>query len=312
RALPVPPRGSDQLGGRAQGTPAAPRQREGRHRLRKGPAGHGRRGPDPAGPAQPRPERAPGDGQAQGRAGHHRAPVRAGRPEHPPGSARLGTRHPSQRAAANLRRVHDDEGSRRGYGPGSLGVLLHHRTASGIAAGRQPSGRRRGLHRRAASGHRLRLGPVRIAAGAKFAVLSFLCVLVFALTMGFALSSLLTRAVQDWEWQNTAALARREVSGAAALGRLLERSYDLVFSDMKMPGMSGVELYDEIARRYPGIERRIVFVTGDTLNPGTKLVLDRTGAVSLAKPFDVDAIRGLVPQHASRPRERDAEVTLRG
>jgi len=153
---------------------------------------------------------------------------------------------------------------------------------------------------------------VRIAAGAKFAVLSFLCVLVFALTMGFALSSLLTRAVQDWEWQNTAALARREVSGAAALGRLLERSYDLVFSDMKMPGMSGVELYDEIARRYPGIERRIVFVTGDTLNPVTKLFLDRTGAVSLAKPFDVDAIRRLVPLHASRLLERDAEVALRG
>src|SRR5262249_7318663 len=101
-------------------------------------------------------------------------------------------------------------------------------------------------------------------------------------------------------------------SGAAGLGRLLERSYDLVFSDMKMPGMSGVELYEEIARRYPGIERRIVFVTGDTLNPVTKRFLDRAGAVSLAKPFDVDAIRGLVPQHASRPRERDAEVTLRG
>jgi two-component system, NtrC family, sensor histidine kinase HydH len=52
---------------------------------------------------------------------------------------------------------------------------------------------------------------VRFASGAKFAVLSFLCVMVFALTMGFALSSLLTRAVQEWEWENTAALARREV-----------------------------------------------------------------------------------------------------
>jgi hypothetical protein len=52
---------------------------------------------------------------------------------------------------------------------------------------------------------------VRFASGAKFAVLSFLCIMVFALTMGFALSSLLTRAVQEWEWENTAALARREV-----------------------------------------------------------------------------------------------------
>jgi hypothetical protein len=52
---------------------------------------------------------------------------------------------------------------------------------------------------------------VRFASGAKFAVLSFLCVMVFALTMGFALSSLLARAVHGWEWENTAALARREV-----------------------------------------------------------------------------------------------------
>ena len=52
---------------------------------------------------------------------------------------------------------------------------------------------------------------MKFASGAKFAVLSFLCVMVFALSMGLALSSLLTRAVQGWEWENTAALARREV-----------------------------------------------------------------------------------------------------
>jgi len=52
---------------------------------------------------------------------------------------------------------------------------------------------------------------MRFAAGAKFAVLSFLCVMALAVSMGFAISSLLTRSVADWEWQNTAALARREV-----------------------------------------------------------------------------------------------------
>jgi signal transduction histidine kinase/CheY-like chemotaxis protein len=100
--------------------------------------------------------------------------------------------------------------------------------------------------------------------------------------------------------------------GAAALGRLLERSYDLVFSDMKMPAMSGVELYEEVARQRPGLERRIIFVTGDTLNPVTKQFFDRTGAVSLSKPFDIDAVRRLVPLHASLPREREAEGALRG
>jgi signal transduction histidine kinase/CheY-like chemotaxis protein len=99
-------------------------------------------------------------------------------------------------------------------------------------------------------------------------------------------------------------------NGAAALTHLLETSYDLVFSDMKMPGMSGVELYEEVARRRPGLERRIIFITGDTLNPVARQFLDRTGAVSLSKPFDVDTIRQLVPLHAGRPGERQAEVAL--
>ena len=100
-------------------------------------------------------------------------------------------------------------------------------------------------------------------------------------------------------------------SGAAALDRLVDRTYDLVFSDMKMPGMSGVELYDEVARRRPGLERRIVFVTGDLLNPATKQFLDRTHAVSVSKPFDVDDIRRLVPLHAAAPGYHvPAEVAL--
>jgi signal transduction histidine kinase len=85
-------------------------------------------------------------------------------------------------------------------------------------------------------------------------------------------------------------------SGAAALNRILARDYDLVFSDMKMPGMSGADLYDEVARRGRGTERRFVFVTGDTMNPTTRQFLERTGSPSLTKPFDIDEIRRLVPQ----------------
>jgi hypothetical protein len=84
------------------------------------------------------------------------------------------------------------------------------------------------------------------------------------------------------EWENTAALARREV-----------------------------ELRRIDTRRRPGLERGIIFVTGDTLNPLTKRFLDRTGAPSLSKPFGLDAVRRLVPQHASVLSANDAEVALR-
>ncbi|HUM16616.1 MAG TPA: ATP-binding protein [Candidatus Nitrosotalea sp.] len=45
----------------------------------------------------------------------------------------------------------------------------------------------------------------------RFTLLSLLCIAGLALSMGLAISSLLTRAVSDWEWENTAALVRREV-----------------------------------------------------------------------------------------------------
>ena len=45
----------------------------------------------------------------------------------------------------------------------------------------------------------------------RFAALALLCIAILALGMAFALSSLLARAVSDWEWENTAALVRREV-----------------------------------------------------------------------------------------------------
>jgi signal transduction histidine kinase/ActR/RegA family two-component response regulator len=100
-------------------------------------------------------------------------------------------------------------------------------------------------------------------------------------------------------------------SGPAALNRILVRDYDLVFSDMKMPGMSGAELYDEVARRRRGIERRFVFVTGDTMNPTTRQFLERTNAPSLTKPFDIDEIRRLVPQYAALASADHTEVALR-
>jgi signal transduction histidine kinase/ActR/RegA family two-component response regulator len=45
----------------------------------------------------------------------------------------------------------------------------------------------------------------------RFALLSLLSIAGLALAMGVAISALLTRAVSDWEWENTAALVRREV-----------------------------------------------------------------------------------------------------
>ena len=59
----------------------------------------------------------------------------------------------------------------------------------------------------------------------RFSVLCLLGTLVLGGSMGYAISALLTRAVSDWEWQNTAALVRREVE-REGLERIFTESAD--------------------------------------------------------------------------------------
>src|SRR5262249_42685017 len=59
----------------------------------------------------------------------------------------------------------------------------------------------------------------------RFSVLCLLGTLVLGGSMGYAISALLTRAVSDWEWQNTAALVRREVE-REGLERIFTESGD--------------------------------------------------------------------------------------
>jgi hypothetical protein len=57
-------------------------------------------------------------------------------------------------------------------------------------------------------------GRVRRIIFSRFTLLSLGCIGALALVMSFVLSSLLTRAASEWEWENTAALVRREVQMA--------------------------------------------------------------------------------------------------
>jgi len=83
-------------------------------------------------------------------------------------------------------------------------------------------------------------------------------------------------------------------NGADALRRLERRGYDLVMSDTKMPVMDGIELYREMERRFPALQRRIIFVTGDVLDAEKQRFLESTGVPILTKPFDLTEVRRVV------------------
>ncbi|MBC7235565.1 MAG: GAF domain-containing protein [Chloroflexi bacterium] len=64
-------------------------------------------------------------------------------------------------------------------------------------------------------------------------------------------------------------------------------SFDLIISDIKMPGLDGRELYDRLLKRSPKMCRRLVFITGDTLSPETSSFLQRTQVSHVPKPFNI-------------------------
>jgi PAS domain S-box-containing protein len=84
-------------------------------------------------------------------------------------------------------------------------------------------------------------------------------------------------------------------SGRDALAALRATpELDVLFCDLLMPGMSGVDLYRAIRAERPGLERRIVFMTGGPLTPHAAELLASVDNRRLEKPFDLALVERIV------------------
>lgn len=79
-------------------------------------------------------------------------------------------------------------------------------------------------------------------------------------------------------------------TGLEALRLIDAASYDLVISDMEMESAKGMDIYARLVRD-GRLAARLLFVTGDILNPKVLEFLAKTGCEYLAKPFDVHELR---------------------
>jgi len=70
--------------------------------------------------------------------------------------------------------------------------------------------------------------------------------------------------------------------------------FSLVVSDLRMPGLSGMEMYDRLKLRHPEILQRIIFSTGDVVSEEAALFVRSTDCVVLQKPFELATLRALV------------------
>jgi two-component system NtrC family sensor kinase len=75
--------------------------------------------------------------------------------------------------------------------------------------------------------------------------------------------------------------------GERGLEEIARARIDVVFADLRMPGMTGMSLRNHIREQHPRLADRVVLMTGDTVN-GTEAIRPKLGElepVLLEKPF---------------------------
>jgi len=94
---------------------------------------------------------------------------------------------------------------------------------------------------------------------------------------------------------------RFDVSSAptatAALELLAREKYDIVLSDVRMPGMDGLEFHEAASRRHARYKQRFIFMSGYLMQERVKAHLAGTGLPCLEKPFSFDELSRTINRH---------------
>ena len=68
-------------------------------------------------------------------------------------------------------------------------------------------------------------------------------------------------------------------------------NYDVILTDIRMPGMNGIEMYSYILEKAPSMANKTIFVTGDVMGTDVREFLVRYNLPYLSKPFHVKAVK---------------------
>ena len=126
-----------------------------------------------------------------------------------------------------------------------------------------------------------------------------------ALTANFPITDRLHVLVIDDEASVRVALQRylasrgHEVettaSGKEALARMREDAFDAVIVDMRMPDVSGEQLFQELKARDPSYAERVIFTTGQLVDDSVRSFLASTGRPCVPKPFEFSSFDQVLP-----------------
>lgn len=89
-----------------------------------------------------------------------------------------------------------------------------------------------------------------------------------------------------------------ETDPHAALNRVKRgENFDVIFCDLMMPNLSGVDVHAALLAAKPELARRMVFLTGGSFTPRTTQFLESVANQTVAKPFSVDGLRAIVADY---------------
>ena len=93
----------------------------------------------------------------------------------------------------------------------------------------------------------------------------------------------------DWDARELLNLRRQLIRD----GHLTART--AVLLDLRMPDVSGQQVFEHWSTSAPRLSERVVFITGDIVSPDLHGFLESTGRPYLAKPFDFSQIMEVLP-----------------
>lgn len=93
-------------------------------------------------------------------------------------------------------------------------------------------------------------------------------------------------------------------NGMEAIEKLKTTRYNLVLTDIKMPGITGVELYNAAMLEHAYLRRRFLFMTA-YLDETLASYFTSLDLHCLSKPFGINDLLNSASSIASRPLERE-------
>jgi PAS domain S-box-containing protein len=110
-----------------------------------------------------------------------------------------------------------------------------------------------------------------------------------------------------FENEHDLSLAETGAQALAVIGESSGPCFDIILCDLMMPGMSGMELYETIRRERPGLEQRMVFMTGGVSMDRAREFLATCPNLTLEKPFDFERLRRTLRKLVQLARQATAE-----